>query len=49
MELFADGGAVVMTELYFPAEVFSQVKVFAEGGKAQMVKAGAHQLQGIWK
>lgn len=49
VELFADDGTVVMTELYFPSEVFSQVKVFADGGEARLIKASAHQLQGIWK
>jgi fructan beta-fructosidase len=48
-ELFADDGSTVMTELYFPSEVFGRAKVFAEGGKARLTKASAWQLQRIWK
>ena len=48
-ELFADDGSTVMTELYFPSEVFSRASVFAEGGKARLTKASAWQLNRIWK
>lgn len=47
-ELFADNGATVMTELFFPAEVFGQVKLFAEGGKVKLTKGNAWQVQRIW-
>ena len=36
-ELFADGGANVMTEIFFPSEDFNQLKLFAENGTAQLV------------
>ncbi len=48
-ELFADGGSNVMTEIFFPAEDFTQMKIFAEGGKAELLGGKVHQLQGIWK
>ena len=48
-ELFADKGATVMTELYFPSEDFNQVKLFAEGGKSLQVKGVVYQIQRIWK
>lgn len=49
MELFADQGATSMTELYFPSEVFSQAKLFAEGGEVKLLKGSVYQLQRIWK
>ncbi|MEI6411052.1 MAG: glycoside hydrolase family 32 protein [Bacteroidota bacterium] len=49
VELFADNGATVMTELYFPSEDFNQVKLVAEGGKAPLTKGTAYQIQRIWK
>lgn len=47
-ELFADGGAVAMTELYFPAENFTQMRFFTEGGKVQLTSAAGHALRSIW-
>lgn len=48
-ELFADGGANVMTEIFFPSEDFTQIKLFAEGGKTELLGGKVHQLQSIWK
>lgn len=48
-ELFADGGSVVMTDIFFPQEDFKQLKLFAEGGKVQVVGGKVHQLKGIWR
>ena len=48
-ELFADGGATAMTELFFPTENFNQVKIYATGGKVRLTKASAWQLKSIWK
>ncbi len=47
-ELFADQGATVMTELYFPSEVFNRARVFAEGGKASLTQGTVYQLKRIW-
>ncbi|HMQ49207.1 MAG TPA: glycoside hydrolase family 32 protein [Saprospiraceae bacterium] len=38
-ELFADGGEVVMTDIFFPEEVFSQLKIYSINGAVQ-VKGG---------
>jgi fructan beta-fructosidase len=35
-ELFADGGEAVLTDIYFPTEDFSEIKVFSEGGVARV-------------
>lgn len=40
-ELFADNGETVMTEIFFPSEDFDRVKLFAEGGKARLIKEGS--------
>ncbi|MFN7115596.1 MAG: glycoside hydrolase family 32 protein [Saprospiraceae bacterium] len=48
-ELFADGGATVITDLYFPNEDYRQVKLFAENGTAQLKKATFYQLKSIWQ
>jgi fructan beta-fructosidase len=47
-ELFADDGSVVMTEIFFPSEVFTQAKLFSEGGKVTLAGGMAYQLKGIW-
>ncbi len=47
-ELFADGGATVLTDIFFPSEVFSSVKVFAEKGKVKLSKGEAYSLKSIW-
>jgi fructan beta-fructosidase len=48
-ELFADGGAAAMTDIFFPGEVFTQAKLFSEGGKPVSVQGKAWQLKGIWR
>lgn len=47
-ELFADGGATVMTDVYFPGEVFSIVNLLAPKGKVRLVKGEANILKTIW-
>lgn len=48
-ELFADGGSVVMTDVFFPKEDFNRLKLFAEGGKVQVLGGKVHRLKGIWR
>jgi fructan beta-fructosidase len=43
-ELFADGGEVAMTEIFFPTEDFSQLKIRAEGGTVRLKRASFHAL-----
>lgn len=47
-ELFADGGAVVMTDIFFPSEDFSQVKIYTENGKVKLLNGQAWSLKSIW-
>ena len=48
IEMFADDGQVVMTDLYFPNEDFTRISGFAKGGTAAMLKASVQPLNGIW-
>lgn len=48
-ELFADGGASVMTDIYFPNEDFNQIKLFSENGAVQLKKADFYNIKSIWK
>jgi len=47
-ELFADGGANVMTELFFPSRPFSQLSIRADGQEIEMTRATVYELDGIW-
>jgi len=47
-ELFADDGANVLTEIFFPQEPFSKVKVYAGKGKVKLIGGEGFALRGIW-
>lgn len=49
VELFADDGSVVLTDLFFPAQPFSSIILFCEGGEIELKKAQMWELKGIWK
>ena len=38
VELFADEGATVMTDIFFPNEDFNQAAIFSKNGTTQIVK-----------
>lgn len=48
-ELFADGGATAMTEIFFPGEDFNQVKLYAEKGRVKLLKGVGYSLKRIWE
>jgi len=48
-EFFADGGLTTMTDIFFPSEPFSSVRLFSKGGKANLSQGQLHTLKGIWK
>lgn len=48
-ELFADNGATVLTEIFFPNEDFDQIKLFSENGRAILKEGQVFELQSIWK
>lgn len=47
-ELFADDGALQMTEQFFPSEDFTQATLFAEGPGTRLVSGRVHRLARIW-
>ena len=49
VELFADDGLTVMSEIFFPSEVFGQMKFFSEGGEVAIETATVYELRSIWE
>ena len=47
-ELYANGGALQMTETFFPAERFNRAKLFAEGAAVWLLSGRVHALGRIW-
>lgn len=48
-EMFADDGAVSMTEIFFPTEPFTNARIFGEGGNVRLSSGKVSQLKRIWK
>jgi fructan beta-fructosidase len=48
VELFAEEGRTVMTELFFPTELLTQLSVFAEGGAVELSEGTIYPLERIW-
>lgn len=48
-ELFADEGATVITDIYFPSEPFDRIQLFSEQGSVRITKAVGYPLRSIWK
>lgn len=44
VELFVDGGRIAMTNLVFPTAPYNHIKVYAEGGKAEVKNLTAYRL-----
>ena len=49
VELFADEGRTVMTDIYFPNETFKQLSLLVAKGKAKILAAKVWELEGVWK
>lgn len=47
-ELFADDGAFVMTDIFFPREGFHELSIFAEKGKVKIVNGETYAIERIW-
>ena len=45
LELFVDGGTIVVTDIFFPNEPFSKVSLFAFDGTAKLKSGKIHQLK----
>ena len=44
VELFVDGGRIAMTNLVFPVAPYENLKLYAEGGKAEFKNVKVHKL-----
>jgi fructan beta-fructosidase len=49
VEMFADNGEIVMTDIFFPTEDFTRFRIFSNNGKTTFSKAKAWNLKSIWK
>lgn len=47
-ELFADNGAVVMTDIFFPTEDFTSIKIYSERGRVNLLRGEGHSIKRIW-
>ena len=48
IEIFAEQGAIALTELFFPTEHFSKANLFHEGDAIQVEKLEIIELKSIW-
>lgn len=48
VEIFAGDGSLVMTNLTFPGEKYTRLKLFSKGGQGLLNKAVFHGMHGIW-
>lgn len=48
IELFADGGATVLTDTFFPSSTFESLVFYARQGETFIVSGDFHELGGVW-
>jgi len=49
VELFAMNGKIVMTEIFFPTESFSGIRLYSKNGNVQLDSGSVYKLNSIWK
>jgi sucrose-6-phosphate hydrolase SacC (GH32 family) len=49
IEVFAQDGKTVMTDIFFPGLPFSQFRLFSRGGTVQLTGGTSYPLQAIWR
>jgi len=49
VELFAMSGKVVMTEIFFPTESFSGIRLYSKNGNVQLDSGTVYKLNSIWE
>ncbi len=47
-ELFVDDGAIVITDIYFPNEDFTEMSLFSLDGKTKLKSGTVYELKGTW-
>ena len=48
VELFADDGSVVMTDIFFPAQDFNKIHAYSTGGTAPLTSGKLFELKSVW-
>jgi fructan beta-fructosidase len=48
VELFADDGATVMTDIFFPTTPFDRLRLYSENGNVELKNARFYELKSIW-
>ncbi|MBF9251952.1 glycoside hydrolase family 32 protein [Pontibacter sp. 172403-2] len=48
VEFFADGGKTVMTDIFFPDEVFTKIRLIADKGQLRLTSGIIHDLKSIY-
>jgi sucrose-6-phosphate hydrolase SacC (GH32 family) len=49
IELFVDGGKVVMTDVFFPNEDFSQLSIISEDSEPSISNTQIYTMKSIWE
>ena len=49
VELFAMNGKIAMTEVFFPTEGFSGIRLYSKNGNVQLDSGSIYKLNSIWK
>ena len=49
LEVFVDGGAIVITDIFFPNEDFEDFNLFAFDGELKLKSGYIYELKGTWK
>lgn len=49
VEVFADDGEVVMTDIFFPDSPYTQLKLFSKDGTVKLTSGKVTHLQSIWE
>lgn len=49
IELFADQGRTVMTDIIFPTVPYTQIEIMPSGGEVEILEGSISQLRSIWK
>jgi len=49
VELFTANGKIAMTEIFFPAESFSGIRLYSKKGNVQLNSGTAYKLASIWQ
>jgi len=48
VELFTAEGKIAMTEIFFPSENFSGIRLYSKNGNVQLDSGAVYKLSSIW-